>query len=122
MFGIFFRNHTDLRRMLTDYGFKGHPLRKDFPITGYVEVRYSDYNKRVVYEKVNLSQEYRRFSLENNWQYLYLISLFRLSARTLPFHGKKTGSIPVRDIINLFIIFYINLHVLCIKHFFTISN
>ena len=68
MFGIFFRNHTDLRRILTDYGFKGHPLRKDFPITGYVEVRYSDYNKRVVYEKVNLSQEYRRFSLENNWQ------------------------------------------------------
>lgn len=66
MFGIFFRNHTDLRRILTDYGFKGHPLRKDFPITGYVEVRYSDYNKRVVYEKVNLSQEYRRFSLENN--------------------------------------------------------
>jgi len=54
--------------MLTDYGFKGHPLRKDFPITGYVEVRYSDYNKRVVYEKVNLSQEYRMFSLEDNWQ------------------------------------------------------
>lgn len=68
MFGIFFRNHNDLRRRLTDYGFKGHPLRKDFPITGFVEVRYSDYNKRVVYEKVSLAQEYRVFSLENNWQ------------------------------------------------------
>ena len=67
MFGIFFRNHNDLRRRLTDYGFKGHPLRKDFPRTGFVEVRYCDYNKRVVYEKVTLSQEYRVFSIENNW-------------------------------------------------------
>lgn len=66
MFGIFFHNHDDLRRRLTDYGFKGHPLRKDFPITGFVEVRYSDYNKRVVYEKVALAQEYRVFSIENN--------------------------------------------------------
>ena len=70
MFGIFFHNHDDLRRRLTDYGFKGHPLRKDFPITGFVEVRYSDYNKRVVYEKVALAQEYRVFSIENNWKLL----------------------------------------------------
>ena len=67
MAGIFFRNHSDLRRILTDYGFKGHPLRKDFPLTGFVETRYSDAVKRVVYEKVSLAQEYRIFSLENPW-------------------------------------------------------
>ena len=76
IFGIFFHKHSDLRRMLTDYGFKGHPLRKDFPRTGFVEVRYSDYNKRVVYEKVSLSQEYRVFSLKNNWK--LDINLFKL--------------------------------------------
>jgi NADH-quinone oxidoreductase subunit C len=68
MFGIFFRNHPDLRRMLTDYGFKGHPLRKDFPLTGYVEVRYDDYLKRILYEEVSLAQEFRIFTLENPWQ------------------------------------------------------
>lgn len=67
MFGLFFRNHADLRRILTDYGFKGHPLRKDFPLTGFVEVRYADALKRIVYEKVSLTQEYRIFSLENPW-------------------------------------------------------
>ncbi len=67
MFGVFFRNHADLRRILTDYGFKGHPLRKDFPLTGFVEVRYADALKRIVYEKVSLTQEYRIFSLENPW-------------------------------------------------------
>lgn len=67
MFGVFFRNHPDLRRILTDYGFKGHPLRKDFPMTGYVEVRYDDFLKRILYEEVSLTQEYRIFSLENNW-------------------------------------------------------
>ncbi len=66
MFGVFFFNHPDLRRMLTDYGFKGHPLRKDFPLTGYVEVRYDDFVKRLLYEKVSLAQEYRIFSLENS--------------------------------------------------------
>lgn len=68
MFGVFFRNHPDLRRILTDYGFKGHPLRKDFPLTGYVEVRYDDFLKRILYEEVSLAQEYRVFTLENPWQ------------------------------------------------------
>ena len=67
MFGIFFFNHNDLRRILTDYGFRGHPLRKDFPLTGYVEVRYDDIQKRVVTEKVSLSQDYRIFTFNSNW-------------------------------------------------------
>lgn len=66
-FGIFFTNHPDLRRRLTDYGFKGHPLRKDFPVTGFVEVRYDDFRKRIVYEGVSLAQEYRQFTLDNPW-------------------------------------------------------
>ena len=66
-FGIYFRNHPDLRRRLTDYGFKGHPLRKDFPVTGFTETRYNDFNKRIVYEKVSLGQEYRLFTLSNNY-------------------------------------------------------
>lgn len=67
MFGIFFINHPDLRRIITDYGFKGHPLRKDFPLTGFVEVRYSDVIKRVIFDKVSLMQDYRIFYFENNW-------------------------------------------------------
>jgi NADH dehydrogenase (ubiquinone) Fe-S protein 3 len=61
MFGIFFENHPDLRRILTDYGFDGFPLRKDFPLSGYLELRYSDTNKKILYEPVQLSQEYRFF-------------------------------------------------------------
>ena len=68
MYGILFSGHPDLRRMLTDYGFQGHPLRKDFPLTGYVEVRYDDNQKRVVYEPVKLNQEFRNFDYESPWE------------------------------------------------------
>jgi NADH-quinone oxidoreductase subunit C len=68
MYGIIFANHPDLRRILTDYGFEGYPLRKDFPLTGYVEVRYDDAAKRVVYEPVKLVQEYRNFDFLSPWE------------------------------------------------------
>ena len=68
LYGVFFSGHPDLRRILTDYGFQGHPLRKDFPLTGFVEVRYSEDLKRVVYEPVNLQQEYRDFDFISPWE------------------------------------------------------
>ena len=68
MYGVNFKDHPDLRRILTDYGFKGHPLRKDFPLTGFNEVRYSEKDKKVIYEPVKLEQNYRNFDFESPWE------------------------------------------------------
>ena len=68
LYGVFFSDHPDLRRLLTDYGFEGYPMRKDFPLTGYVEVRYDDEQKRVVYEAVSLTQEFRSFDYLSPWE------------------------------------------------------
>lgn len=68
LYGVIFTGHPDMRRLLTDYGFEGHPLRKDFPTTGFVEVRYDDQEKRVVYEPVRLNQEFRKFDFLSPWE------------------------------------------------------
>lgn len=68
MFGVFFTNHPDLRRLLSDYGFQGHPLRKDFPLSGYYELRYDDEEKRLISEPIRLTQEFRSFDFTNPWE------------------------------------------------------
>jgi NADH-quinone oxidoreductase subunit C len=85
MYGVFFDGHADLRRILTDYGFEGHPQRKDFPLTGYVEVRYDEDQKRVVYEKVKLNQAYRSFDFLSPWEGM---------DRMLPGDEKATAPAP----------------------------
>jgi NADH-quinone oxidoreductase subunit C len=85
MYGILFSGHPDLRRLLTDYGFQGHPLRKDFPLTGHVEVRYDDEAKRVVYEPVKLAQDFRSFDFESPWE---------AASYVLPGDEKATGQLP----------------------------
>ncbi|XP_077178580.1 NADH dehydrogenase [ubiquinone] iron-sulfur protein 3, mitochondrial [Paroedura picta] len=89
MFGVFFANHPDLRRILTDYGFEGHPFRKDFPLSGYVEVRYDDEVKRVVAEPVELTQEFRKFDLNSPWE---TFPAYRQAPETLKIEaGEKKG-------------------------------
>ena len=68
LYGVFFVGHPDMRRILTDYGFEGHPMRKDFPLTGFVELRWDDVQKRVIYEPVKLTQEFRRFDFLSPWE------------------------------------------------------
>jgi NADH-quinone oxidoreductase subunit C len=85
LFGVLFSGHPDLRRILTDYGFEGHPLRKDFPLTGYVELRYDDEQKRVVYEPVKLDQEFRNFDFLSPWEGAEAVR------RALPDEGKGEG-------------------------------
>ena len=68
MFGIYFSNHPDLRRILTDYGFQGHPLRKDFPISGYMEVRYDDEMRKIIYDFLEITQENRLFNRRSPWE------------------------------------------------------
>ncbi|MCB9991387.1 MAG: NADH-quinone oxidoreductase subunit C [Rhodospirillales bacterium] len=87
MFGIYFSDHPDLRRILTDYGFEGHPLRKDFPLTGYVELRYDDELKRVVYEPVKLTQDFRRFDFLSPWEALTDMQLPGDEKAMKPGHG-----------------------------------
>jgi NADH-quinone oxidoreductase subunit C len=88
LFGIYFTDHPDLRRILTDYGFDGHPLRKDFPLTGYVELRYDEDQKRVVYEPVKLKQEFRSFDFLSPWEGM---------DRLLPGDEKAGAAEPEKD-------------------------
>jgi NADH-quinone oxidoreductase subunit C len=85
MFGVYFTDNPDLRRILTDYGFEGHPFRKDFPLTGYIEVRYDEPQKRVIYEPVKLPQEFRTFDFLSPWEGM-------LQQRPLP--GDEKAGVP----------------------------
>ncbi|CAL1270220.1 unnamed protein product [Larinioides sclopetarius] len=88
MFGVYFANHPDLRRILTDYGFEGHPFRKDFPLSGYVEVRYDDEVKRVVVEPLELAQEFRKFDLAGPWEQFPAFRAEDVAVKEIPLPGE----------------------------------
>jgi NADH-quinone oxidoreductase subunit C len=92
LFGVFFSDHPDLRRILTDYGFEGHPMRKDFPLTGYVEMRYDDEQKRVVYEPVKLQQDFRSFDFLSPWEGMTNVMLAGDEKAEAPTGGNMPGS------------------------------
>jgi NADH-quinone oxidoreductase subunit C len=92
LFGVFFSDHPDLRRILTDYGFEGHPMRKDFPLTGYVEMRYDDEQKRVVYEPVKLTQDFRTFDFLSPWEGMTNVMLAGDEKAEAPTGGNQPGS------------------------------
>ena len=92
LFGVFFSDHPDLRRILTDYGFEGHPMRKDFPLTGYVEMRYDDEQKRVVYEPVRLQQDFRSFDFLSPWEGMTNVMLAGDEKAEAPTGGTMPGS------------------------------
>jgi NADH-quinone oxidoreductase subunit C len=92
LYGVFFSDHPDLRRILTDYGFEGHPLRKDFPLTGHVEVRYDAEQRRVIYERVQLTQDFRSFDFLSPWEGLGLSQLGAPKPAPLPGDEKAKGA------------------------------
>ena len=100
MYGILFSGNPDLRRILTDYGFDGHPQRKDFPLTGYVELRYDEEQKRVVYEPVQLQQDFRRFDFTSPWEGMVDVQLPGDEKGVIPPHGWVSTGQNVNDVNN----------------------